>query len=82
MRASPFILQNAPRELFRINLIAQQPLEIAELKLSSFKNSSGRVLAKKLYDFLMRKGYDFQLAQDVARIVAMKSGRHLDHENS
>ena len=49
-----------------------QALELASAKVLSFKDSDPRVLRKKLYDFLIRKGYDFQLAQETAQTVVTK----------
>lgn len=58
-----------------------QALEIAELKIRSFRDTDSRVLRKKLYDFLIRKGYDFQLAQNTAMSVVAGYKQSQDDEN-
>lgn len=58
-----------------------QALEIAELKIRSFRDTDTRVLRKKLYDFLIRKGYDFQLAQNTAMSVVASYKQSQDDEN-
>ncbi len=59
-----------------------QAYELASAKVLSFKDSDSRVLRKKLYDFLIRKGYDFQLAQEAAQTVVMKLKQsQKDNEN-
>jgi len=58
-----------------------QAIEIAEYKIRSFRDTDPRVLRKKLYDFLIRKGYDFQLAQNTAVAVVAEFKRNKDHEN-
>ncbi len=49
-----------------------QAIEIGTAKLLSFRDTDSRVLRKKLYDFLIRKGYDFQLAQETSQAVVLK----------
>ncbi len=59
-----------------------QALDIASQKIHSFKDSDPRILRKKLYDFLIRKGYDFQLAQEATQTVVTKFKEGLiDDEN-
>ncbi len=61
----------------------RQAEEIATLKVASFRDSDPRVLRKKLYDFLIRKGYDFQLAQEVSRaVVSNRKQTQEDDENN
>lgn len=60
----------------------EQAMEIASLKVLSFKDTDPRVLRKKLYDFLIRKGYDFQLAQETSgQIIARLKKKLEDDEN-
>lgn len=59
----------------------QQAFEIAALKVTSLRDTNPRILRKKLYDFLVRKGYDFQLAQDTAQAVLVKIKRGISDEN-
>ncbi|HCM42118.1 MAG TPA: hypothetical protein DIS66_02225 [Candidatus Omnitrophica bacterium] len=58
-----------------------QAFEIAEYKIRSFRDTDPRVLRKKLYDFLIRKGYDFQLAQNTAVAVVAKHKQTKDDED-
>ncbi len=58
-----------------------QAFEIAEQKVRSFRDTDTRVLRKKLYDFLIRKGYDFQLAQNTAMTVVANYKQNKDDEN-
>jgi len=58
-----------------------QALEIASQKVLSFRDTDTRVLKKKLYDFLIRKGYDFQLAQETSQAVILQLKRSQNHEN-
>ncbi len=58
-----------------------QAMEIAQAKIAAFKDTDTRVLIKKLYDFLIRKGYDFQLAQSTARAVVAHYINHKHNEN-
>ena len=60
-----------------------QAFEIASLKISSFRDTDPRILRKKLYDFLIRKGYDFQLAQEASQTVVskLKSGQIPDEND-
>ncbi len=58
-----------------------QALEIAEAKILGFKDTDPRILRKKLYDFLIRKGYDFQLAQEAARTAVSNTKQRLEDEN-
>lgn len=59
----------------------EQAREIAEQKIRSFRDTDPRVLRKKLYDFLIRKGYDFQLAQNTAIAVVKGFKRDQEDEN-
>ena len=59
-----------------------QALEIAAVKILSFRDTDTRILRKKLYDFLIRKGYDFQLAQEASLTVVSNTKRNQDDENS
>jgi len=58
-----------------------QAVEVAELKIRSFRDTDSRVLRKKLYDFLIRKGYDFQLAQNTAMSVVASYKQSREDEN-
>lgn len=59
-----------------------QAIEIASAKILSFKDSDPRVLRKKLYDFLIRKGYDFQPAQEASQqVVSELKKSQIEDEN-
>lgn len=51
-------------------------LEQSRFKWASWKNLDLQKRQKRLYDFLIRKGYDFQIAQNVLRELAKDSTDH------
>ncbi len=53
--------------------------EIARNKFASFKSVDEQKQKKRLYDFLMRKGYDFGIAKEVTEKV-IKTSKETDNE--
>lgn len=52
----------------------ERALDQARLKWSGWSRLDPQKRKKRLYDFLIRKGYDFQIAQDVLQKIAKKAG--------
>ncbi|MFA5168173.1 MAG: regulatory protein RecX [Candidatus Omnitrophota bacterium] len=51
----------------------ERALEQARLKWTGWSQLDPRKRKKRLYDFLIRKGYDFQIAQDILQKLSKES---------
>lgn len=51
----------------------ERALDQARLKWAGWSNLDKRKRNKRLYDYLIRKGYDFQIAQDVLQKLSKES---------
>ena len=80
-RRVPEAIQRSVLGSIDIEAQREQAYELAGQKLQTLKPADSRVWVKKLYDFLIGKGYDFQLAQEAARKAVTALGRQTENEN-